>query len=185
MPKVLSLVFTLLSCQLLNAQDLLETLKTFEIPSDSQSPFDFRGTTESKKPTYQKLYEAKTYWELHKALEAHLSTYELKKANPLNGAEIDTYFTCKQAYIKTCYIFGKLDSGDRLMLEFHPKFKADPETLDKQLRINFEDERIKRMADQIREMTADMGDVFADGPPKDIHELYAPILKIIRELQGQ
>ena len=183
--KSLFLSFTLALFSICaQAQDFEKALKAVKIPTDSTSPYDFRGTPTLDMPSYKKLFETKTYWELHEALKVHLKEAGSMKLPNQGNAKINAYFTCKQAYIRTCYMFGYHGDGDHFMQEFHPKFKANPDTLEKQLRLAAEDERIKRTGDLIREMTSDMGNVFPNGPPKDIHELYAPILKVIRELQG-
>ena len=71
------------------------------------------------------------------------------------------------------------------MTELHPARQAAGVGIDKLLQAAGEKEKIDRMAERIRVMYSSGlgdGDPYPKGPPKDVHELYEPILRALSEL---
>lgn len=155
------------------------------IPADSKSPYDFRGEPTWNDPEYQALFKAKTYGDLHEALVAFVRKWSGRQNDLKDPTHIAAYFTAKQAVIRSFYLRGELEPGDKLMEEFHPKaLGLMPGEKQGKAVDAMEREKINRMADRIRRLYTELGegDPYPKGPPSDVHELYVPMLKIIQNL---
>ena len=157
------------------------------IPADSKSPYDFRGDPAWEDPEYHALFRAKTYGELHEALIAFVKKWSDRQNDLKAPAHIAAYFTAKQALIRSFYLRGELEPGDKLMEEFHPNaLGVMPAAKQGKVVDAVEREKINRMADQIRRLYSELGedDPYPKGPPADVHELYIPLLKMVQGLGG-
>lgn len=176
MKLLLALAAALLLLPIASAQ----SPENFAIPADSKSPFDFRGTPAAWDfAAYQALFRTKTFGELHEGLRQFMKEWNALEQKPQSPAATEAYFTCKQALIRTYYLFGEVEPADELLLEFRPSKEtlANPAaTLNR--------EQALSVGKQIREMCLGMGepDPFPNGIPENIHAIYAPLLKIIRNL---
>jgi hypothetical protein len=162
-----------------------ERIAAIPIPADSKSPYDFRGESKWDDPAYQALFHAKTYGDLHEALIDFVRKWSARQNELKDPAHVAAYFTAKQALIRTSYLMGELEPGDKLMEEFHPKaLGLMPTAKQGKLVDAVEREKINRIADQIRRLYTDAaeGDPYPNGPPADVHELYLPLLKMIQSL---
>ena len=183
--KYLLLAFLLI--QNIFANELFEQLKKYPIDQESKSPYDFRGTTKIKFEPYQKLYKTKTYWELHQALRNCLGKWEAPHKKGAKPEIIDAYITVKQAYIRTCCIYGELSNADRILESFHPKNRATPEQLEKELRAEIENEHIQQFGKQVQRLviTLENKDPFPKGPPKTYREILPVLLNIVNSMVGE
>lgn len=160
-------------------------IQQIPIPADSASPYDYRGEPGWDDPDYQALFEAKTYGELHESLRKFLGSWFSRKDELKEPVQIAAYFTAKQALIRTYYLMGHVAEGDQLMKEFHPQVLGlIPEIPDQKPMDAVEREKILRMAARIQALYAGLGedDPFAGGLPQDVHELYEPVLKMLKDL---
>lgn len=155
------------------------------IPADSDSPYDFRGEPTWNDPAYQELFKTKTYGELNDALRKFLGVWSERHDELKEPAHIEAYFTGKQALLRTYYLMGRVHEGDRLLSEFHPKVLGLIAENKEQKPVDAgEREKILRMAARIQALYSELGedDPFAEGLPVDVHQLYAPVFKLLKDL---
>lgn len=155
------------------------------IPADSKSPYDFRGKPDFAYPPYEALYQAKTVAELAGKLEAFFKAWKKDGRDFKDPVAAERYFRCKQALIRLYYLQGHMQEGDRLMVEFHPTRQDLKAEVGKLLQAAGEKEKIDRAAERIRVLFSESGeklDPYPKGPPKDLHEVYEPILEVMEQL---
>ena len=158
-----------------------------EIPADSKSPHDFRGKPDFAYAPYEALYQAKTVGELHEKLCEFFKTWVKDGRKFDDPVATDRYFRCKQALIRVNYLCGRMEEGDSLMQEFHPSRQANVADPIKAMQAAGEQEKIARTVERIRVTYSELGekeDPYPNGLPKDLHELYAPLFKLLNDLSG-
>lgn len=146
------------------------------IPADSRSPFDFRGKPASDYPPYKAVFQAKTYGELRERLENFFEQWEKDKKPFEDYISINSYFHCKGALVRTCYLLGDVDAGDEYLLKYDPS-KAYSGELERRA---MDKGRLRLIAKQIQAIHAHLGleDPFPKGSPKELSELYGPLAAI-------
>jgi hypothetical protein len=156
----------------------------FPIPADSKSPYDFRGKPDFDYAPYEALYRAKTIGELTDGLEKFFKAWKADGRNFDDPIAADRYFRCKQALIRLYYVQGMMAPGDDLMMEFHPSRRAPQGDLAKEMKAAGVEEKFARKAEEIRVLYSQFykDNPYPNGPPKDFHDLYAPMLKIIKDM---
>lgn len=181
--RILPLILLVLMQMASVAQE--RAIEDIPIPADSDSPYDFRGESTWEDPAYQALFKAKTYGELYEALRRFLGVWAERQNDLKEPAHVEAYFTGKQALLRTYYLMGRVHEGDRLLSEFHPKVLGlIPEDKERKPVDAGEREKILRMAGRIQALYAELGedDPFAEGLPQDVHQLYAPVFKLLKDL---
>ena len=158
-----------------------------EIPADSESPYDFRGKPDFAYAPYEALYQTKTVGDLYEKLREFFKAWAKDGRKFDDPVATDRYFRCKQALIRVYYLCGRMEEGDRLMQEFHPSRQANAADPIKAMQAAGEQEKIARTVERIRGTYSQLGvkeDPYPNGAPKDIHELYAPLFKLLNDLAG-
>ena len=146
------------------------------IPADSRSPYEFRGKPTSDYPPYTAIFQAKTYGELKERLENFFKQWE-KDKKPLDDfASLNMYFHCQGALVRTCYLLGDVEAGDGYLMKHDPARAYQGRLSDREL----EQGKLPRIAKEIQAIHLHLGleDPFPKGPPKNVSELYQPLVAI-------
>lgn len=160
---------------------------SLEIPADSKSPYDFRGKPDFAYPPYEALYKTKTVGELCDKLWDFLQAWEKDARKFEDPVATERYFRCKLAFIRLNYLCGRMQEGDRLMDKLNPMHGMAAGKDGKGHQAVVEKEKMARAEQRIRVMWSELGekdDPYPKGAPKDIHELYEPLFRIVRQLSG-